>query len=61
MKNAVLIMILLCEVWGISYAGWRNVPRSMMFYTQLSNAAAFFSALSLFQHCHYCAWGHSPG
>ena len=47
MKNAVLIMILLCEVWGISYAGWRNVPRSMMFYTQLSNAAAFFSALAL--------------
>ncbi|MBR4446391.1 MAG: hypothetical protein IKS37_10920 [Solobacterium sp.] len=47
MLNAVLILILLCEVWGLTYAGWRYILKSMMFYTQLSNAAAFFSALAL--------------
>ncbi len=41
-----LTVIILCEIWGLTSVGnLKKVLKSMMFYTQLSNAAALISAL----------------
>ena len=43
----ILILIIFCEIWGITAVGYGKIMRSMMYYTQLSNAAALISALLL--------------
>lgn len=43
----LLIVIILCEIWGITAVDREKLLGSMIYYTQLSNVAALFSAALL--------------
>ena len=45
--NVVLIIIILLEIWGITAVKTKQLLGSMIYYTQLSNAAAMVSAFFL--------------
>ena len=43
----LLIVIVLAEVWGLTAFGIKNVPKTLIYYTQISNLTAMISALLL--------------
>lgn len=45
--NMLLILIILCEIWGLSAFGIKKFHKTLIFYTQLSNLAALLSACLL--------------
>jgi hypothetical protein len=47
MLKMVLLVIIACEIWGITAVKKELLLKSMIYYTQLSNVAALFSALLL--------------
>lgn len=47
MKWIVYLLIIAIEIYGLTAVAKRHILRSMMFYTQLSNAAGLLSAAAL--------------
>ena len=45
--TSVLLLIIVCEIWGITAVERKHLLKSMIYYTQLSNVAALFSAACL--------------
>ena len=43
----VLLLIIVCEIWGITGVDKKHLLKSMIYYTQLSNVAALISAVLL--------------
>ena len=43
----VLLLIIVCEIWGITAVERKHLLKSMIYYTQLSNVAALVSAACL--------------
>ena len=43
----VLLLIIAAEIWGITSVKKEHLLKSMIYYTQLSNAAALLSAVLL--------------
>jgi hypothetical protein len=41
----VLLLIIVCEIWGITGVDKKHLLKSMIYYTQLSNVAALISAV----------------
>ena len=45
--TSVLLLIIVCEIWGITAVERKHLLKSMIYYTQLSNVAALISAVLL--------------
>ena len=45
--KTVLLLIIVCEIWGITGVDKKHLLKSMIYYTQLSNVAALISAVLL--------------
>lgn len=45
--KTVLVLIIVCEIWGITGVEKKHLLKSMIYYTQLSNVAALISAALL--------------
>lgn len=43
----VVLLIIVCEIWGITGVDKKHLLKSMIYYTQLSNVAALISAVLL--------------
>jgi len=46
-SKLMLILIIVLEIWGITAVERKKILKSMIYYTQLSNVVAMFSALFL--------------